>query len=95
LLKAIERLIKRPIEPIEIEGFEPPAFDPNAEKEIERPAFARKNSRPRNNSSASAGRRRSPKAAKSAPGRTSNRPARSSGTAPRNASTTAPRNQQG
>lgn len=89
LLKAIERLIKRPIEPIEIEGFEPPAFDPNAEKENERPAFARKNSRPRNSNSASANRRRSPKAAKSAPSRSNNRPARSSGTAPRNASSTA------
>lgn len=33
LLKAIERLIKRTIDPINIEGFVPPAFDPNAEPE--------------------------------------------------------------
>lgn len=32
-LKAIERLIKRTIDPIEIEGFEAPAIDPNAEPE--------------------------------------------------------------
>lgn len=77
LLKGIERLIKRTIEPLEIEGFVPPAIDPNAEPE-------RRAQPPRNNSG---GRRNtSPRAAKSTKGRSgsNNRTERSSGGAPRN-----------
>ncbi len=86
MLKAIERVIKRTIDPIQIEGFVPPVIDPNAEPE-------RRTEQRRQPSRANSNTRSNPKGAKTAKahrgsgGNSSGsapRPARSSGAAPRN-----------
>lgn len=74
LLKAIERLIKRPITPIEISGFTPPAIDPNATEKTAEPTRERRSTTARKNS-------RRPTNSRS---RSNNRSNRSSGTAPSN-----------